>query len=193
MKRLTGLLLGIVLVVGMAGMASADTQGTVTLKVSCVIPLSILITQNEYNFGQVSARMSTISTDTITVSNNSQGRTEDYTINCDTATTNWNIKTSDPLDADEDMFSLQALFMSTQAGEGDFSGKTFLNEDEVDSQNMDIGFGTTDYTGDSVPAVAAGNRNIWFRLHTPGTITSESEQSISVTITANPSGTFGEE
>jgi hypothetical protein len=74
---------------------------------------------------------------------------------------------------------------SSQPSDGEFTGKAFLNTNAGDSQNMDIGFGTTDYTGDNVPAVAAGDRKIWFRLHTPGTTTTETEQSLSVTITAN--------
>ena len=187
MKKLIGVLLGIILVVGMAGMASAATSDSITLKISCVVTLSVDIDQDEYNFGDVAARTPEISTDTIAVTNNSGGLTEDYTINCSTYTANWNLKTSDPLDADEDLFSLQALLKSTQAIEGDYSGKTFFDTAGTD-QNMDIGFGTTAYTGDNVPADAV--RNIWFRLHTPGTTTTSDEQSLSVTITANGSGTF---
>jgi hypothetical protein len=188
MKKLTGILLGIVLVVGMAGIASAATSDSITLKISCVVTLSVDIDQDEYNFGDVAARTAEISTDTIAVTNNSGGLTEDYTINCSTATADWNLKTSDPLDTDEDLFSLQALLKSTQALEADYSGKTFFDTNAGTDQNMDIGFGTAAYTGDDVPADAV--RNIWFRLHTPGTTTSQTEQSLSVTITANGSGTF---
>ena len=188
MKKLIGILTGIVLVVGMAGIASAATSDSITLKISCVVTLSVDIDQEEYNFGDVSARTAEISTDTIAVTNNSGGLTEDYTINCSTSTADWNLKTSDPLDADEDLFSLQALLMATQAGEADYSGKTFFDTDAGTDQNMDIGFGTAAYIGDNVPADAV--RNIWFRLHTPGTTTTGNEQSLSVTITANGSGTF---
>ena len=188
MKKLIGILLGILLVVGMAGMASAATSDSITLKISCVVTLSVDISQDEYNFGNVAARTAAISTDTIAVTNNSGGLTEDYTINCSTSTADWNLKTSDPLDADEDLFSLQALLKATQAIEGDYSGKTFFDTNAGADQDMDIGFGTAAYTGDNVPADAV--RNIWFRLHTPGTTTSQSEQFLSVTITANGSGTF---
>ena len=188
MKKLIGILTGIVLAVGMAGIASAATSDSITLKISCVVTLSVDIDQEEYNFGDVAARTAEISTDTIAVTNNSGGLTEDYTINCSTSTADWNLKTSDPLDADEDLFSLQALLMATQAGEADYSGKTFFDTNAGTDQNMDIGFGTAAYIGDNVPADEV--RNIWFRLHTPGTTTSQSEQSLSVTITANGSGTF---
>jgi len=184
MKRLIGLLLGIVLVVGLAGMASAATSDSITLKVSCVVTLSVDIDQDEYNFGDVAARIATISTNTITVSNDSDGRLEDYTINCSTYTADWNLKTSDPLDADEDVFSLQALFWDGQATDANFSGKAFLDA-STDEQNMDLTFGDTAYTGDDVPATTAGDRKIWFRLHTPGITSTEAEQSLSVTITAN--------
>ena len=188
MKKLIGILTGIVLVVGMAGIASAATSDSITLKISCVVTLSVDIDQEEYNFGDVAARTAEISTDTIAVTNNSGGLTEDYTINCSTSTADWNLKTSDPLDADEDVFSLQALLKSAQAIEGDYSGKTFFDTNAGTDQNMDIGFGTAAYIGDNVPADEV--RNIWFRLHTPGTTTTGNEQSLSVTITANGSGTF---
>ena len=188
MKKLIGILTGIVLVVGMAGIASAATSDSITLKISCVVTLSVDIDQDEYNFGDVAARTAEISTDTIAVTNNSGGLTEDYTINCSTSTADWNLMTSDPADVDEDVFSLQALLKSAQAVEGDYSGKTFFDTSAGTDQDMDIGFGTAAYIGDDVPADAV--RNIWFRLHTPGTTTSQSEQSLSVTITANGSGTF---
>jgi len=188
MKKLIGILTGIILVVGMAGIASAATSDSITLKISCVVTLSVDIDQEEYNFGDVAARTAEISTDTIAVTNNSGGLTEDYTINCSTSTADWNLMTSDPADVDEDVFSLQALLMATQAGEGDYTGKTFFDTDAGTDQEMDIGFGTAAYIGDDVPADAV--RNIWFRLHTPGTTTTGDEQSLSVTITANGSGTF---
>jgi len=189
MKRLTGLLLGLVLVGVMAGLASAATSDSITLKVSCVISLSVDIDKDEYNFGNVAPRTATISTETIQVTNNSGGRTEDYTINCSTYTAAWNLMASDPADSDENKFSLKALLKSAQASESDFSTKAFLDTDSASQQNMtEADFGTTNYHGDDVIADAV--RNIWFRLHTPGTTTTESEQSFSVTITANISTTF---
>ena len=188
MKKLIGILTGIVLVVGMAGIASAATSDSITLKISCVVTLSVDIGQDEYNFGDVAARIPEISTDTIAVTNDSGGLTEDYTINCSTSTADWNLMTSDPADVDEDVFSLQALLKSAQAVEGDYGTKAFFDTDAGTDQDMDIDFGTAAYIGDDVPADAV--RNIWFRLHTPGTTTSQSEQSLSVTITANGSGTF---
>ena len=186
MKKLIGLLVGIVLVVGLAGLASAGTSDSITLKVACVVGLSVAIDKDEYNFGDVAPKIATISTETIQVTNDSGGRTEDYTINSSTSTQNWNIKAAgDPSDTEENLFSLQALLKSTQPSEGDFATKAFLNADAADSQNMTLaGFGTaTDYDGDNVPDDA--DMNIWFRLHTPGTTSTQDEQSFSVTITAN--------
>ena len=191
MKRLTGVLLGIVLVVGLAGMASAATSASITLKIKCVVTLSVDIDQAEYNFGDVAARTTAISTDTITVSNNSLGRTEDYTINCSTYTADWNLQTSDPANDEEDVFSLKALFKDTQAIDGDYGTKAFLDTGVASQQNMtEADFGTSGYDGDDVPAVTAGDRKIWFRLRTPGITTTEAEQSLSVTITANDASLF---
>jgi len=188
MKRLTGLLLGIVLVVGMAGLASAQSD-SITLKVSCVVGLSVAIDKTEYNFGDVAPRTATISTEAIVVNNDSGGRTEDYTIYSSTYTAAWNLMDSDPGDSDEDLFSLRAMFKSTQPIETDFPAGSFLDTDTGTDQDMtETDFGTAGYSGDDVPADEA--RNIWFRLKTPGTTTTEAEQSLSVTITANTSGSF---
>jgi len=189
MKRLIVVLSGIVLVMGMAGLADAATSDSITLKVSCVVGLSVAIDKAEYNFGNVAPKTATISTETIVVTNDSGGRTEDYTINCSTYTAAWNLKASDPLDTDEDLFSLKALLKTTQASEGDYTGKAFLDTDSASQQNMtEADFGTSGYSGNDVAADVV--RNIWFRLKTPGTTTTEAEQSLSVTITANGSGTF---
>lgn len=192
MKRLIGLLVGIVLVVGMAGLASAETSDSITLKVKCVTTLSVSISTGIYNFGSVAFHTPTISTETITVSNDSGSLIEDYTINCDTHTEVWNLQMIDPVADDEDVFSLKAMFKSGQATEGDFGDKAWLNTNAEDQQNMTLAlFGSeTDYSGDSVTPDANGNRKIWFRLYTPGYSSSTEEQSLSVTITANPGTTF---
>jgi len=65
-----------------------------------------------------------------------------------------------------------------------------LNTDAGDQQNMDIDFGTTGYSGDNVGDGV--DRNLWFRLHTPWSTTTETQQSFSVTITAVDAGTFTE-
>jgi len=191
MKRLIGLLTGIVLVVGLAGLASAATSDSITLKVTCVIGLSVDIPQDEYNFGDVAPRTPTISTEAIVVNNDSGGRTEDYQINSATSTASWNLITTDPASAaDEDVFSLKAMFKSTQPSGADFPAGSYLNTDAVDQQNMNINFGTAGYSGDNV--VDGADRNLWFRLHTPWSTTDTTEQSFSVTITAVDSGTFTE-
>lgn len=190
MKKLIGLLVGIVLVVGLAGLVSAGTSDSITLKVACVVGLSVAIDKTEYNFGQVAAKTATISTETIQVTNNSGGRTEDYTINSSTSTQNWNIKAAgDPSDTEENLFSLKALLKSSQPSDGEFTGKAFLNADAGDSQNMtEANFGTSGYDGDNVTDTTV--LNIWFRLHTPGTTTTQDEQTLSVTITANDASLF---
>jgi len=191
MKRLTVLLLGIVLVVVMAGMASAASSDSITLKVACVVGLSVAIDKDEYNFGDVAAQIPTISTEAIVVSNDSGGRTEDYQINSATCTAAWNLITSDPSGpSDENKFSLKAMFKTTQPSGTDFPAGSYLNTDAGDQQNMDINFGTTGYSGDNVGDGV--DRNLWFRLHTPWSTTTENQQQFSVTITAVDAGTFSE-
>jgi len=190
MKKLMGLLLGMVLVVGMAGLASAQSD-SITLKVACVVGLSVAIDKDEYNFGDVAAQIPTISTEAIVVSNDSGGRTEDYQINSATSTAAWNLIMSDPSGpSDENKFSLKAMFKTTQPIGTDFPAGSYLNTDAGNQQNMDINFGTTGYSGDNVGDGV--DRNLWFRLHTPWSTTTESQQSFSVTITAVDAGTFTE-
>ena len=185
MKRLIGLFLGIVLVVGMAGLASAQSD-SITLKVTCVIGLSVDIPKDEYNFGDVAPKTPTISTEAIVVSNNSGGRTEDYQINCSTYTAAWNLKATEPTDTDPDLFSLQAMFKTTQPSEADFPGGSFLDTGTAGAtsqQDMnDTDFGSVGYSGDDVDDGV--DRDLWFRLKTPGTTSDTTQQSFSVTITA---------
>ena len=189
MRKLTGLLLGIVLVVGIAGLASAAESASITLKVTCAPEISITISTDTYNFGSVAPNTATISTQTITVTNTSGSLTEDYTIMSDTYTAVWNLQMSDPGASDDDVFSLMVWFKDTQPGDSDFL--VFMDTDTATQQNMDTNFGSAGYNGDDVLPTAGNEvRNIWFRLHTPGITSTQEEQSLSVTITANPGTLF---
>jgi hypothetical protein len=169
------------------GTASAvQTSSSTVVKVACVSALSVSIDIPEYNFGNVAPGDVTISASSASVKNDSTGRIEDYTIECATYTANWEIDTDGTPGTDK--FSLQALFKNTTPAGGDFAGDDFFN-DTVSLQNMQQpAFGTVGYDGDNI--AKNGLRALWFRIHAPAETTTQSQQVITVTVTANDAATF---
>ena len=189
------LFITMLILVGVTGMAYAVQQSTSTVvKVTCAPGLSVSIDIPSYTFSSVDPATPEIATDSATVTNDSLGRTEDYTIDCDTYTTpstgsvNWNI------DADgtpgEDYFSLQVLLKATPPTAGEFAANDFL-DDVTSTQNMDDPAFCVDagsYDGDNIAKDT--QRVLWFRIHPPSNTTTQNEQQVTVTITAEDAGTF---
>ncbi len=170
-----------------AGVYAQTASTSTVIKVTCVVPLSVSIDIPEYDFGNMGPGATAISGTPAVVVNDSAGRIEDYRINASTWTGTWNIDADGTPGAES--FSLQALFASVQPGAGDFGSDDYLDEDAVNSQNMkQPAFGTSGYDGDNVSAGAA--RNLWFRMHTPSSTSVQTEQTITVTVTAVDAGTF---
>ena len=186
-KLVVGLM--VVGLIGLAGLANAQQASTSTvIKVTCAPALSVSVDIPEYDFGGMNPGATQISSSSATITNDSTGRTEDYTIDCSTYTADWAI------DADgtpgDDAFSLQALFMATPPSAGNFAANDFLDA-SGSSQNMDDPAFTVDassYDGDNIAKDT--QRVLWFRMHTPANTTSQSEQSVTVTITAVDASSF---
>lgn len=185
MKRL----LMVMICLGFAGVGVyGQTASTSTvIKVTCVVPLSVSIDIPEYDFGNMGPSATAISVTPAVVKNDSLGRIEDYRINSSTWTGAWNIDSDGSPGAES--FSLQALFASVQPAAADFGNDDYLDDDDVNSQNMKApAFGTVGYDGDNVNSGAT--RNLWFRMHTPSSTAVQSQQTITVTVTAVDAGTF---
>ena len=188
MKRLViGLM--VVGLIGMAGLANAQQASTSTVvKVTCAPALSVSVDIPEYDFVSMGTDESQISSSSATITNDSTGRTEDYTIDCSTYTADWDIVVSTSPGTDE--FGLQALFNATPPSSGDFAVNDCL-DDNASSQNMDDPAFTVDssgYDGDNITKDT--QRVLWFRMHTPSNTSSQSQQEVTVTITAVDASSF---
>jgi len=191
MRRIIGLLMSLLFVVGVVGLMYGADNDSITLKVTCAPALNVEITETEYDFGSLANNFATVSTYAITVTNNSGGRTEDYRIDSSTYTTpgNWQIVEADPVD---EQFALQAMLNTTQPEHVDFVAGDYLDTTAGgNGQDMDSTDFAGDEDGDDVSGSGGSNtRSLWFRLQTPDSAADTNEQSFTVTITAWDAGTF---
>jgi len=182
--------------VGLASKAWAATTDSMTVTVSVGGSLDILIDttgDKSYEFGIVGVGLTTVSTRTIRVRNDSASLTEDWQLNCSTFATSgtgvdWNITTSLP---SSNEFRMSAQLATAQPIPAD------ANWDYLDNltayQNMttaDFGTGAegANTNGDDVPA--SNTRDIWFKLETPSSSSDNDVKSITVTVQAASAGTF---
>jgi hypothetical protein len=150
------------------------------ITVTVGVGLSVDITGDPYDFGPMATSDTSVSSRAITVTNDSGGRTEDYQIK-GANTAAWTL--SDTVSPDN--FVLYALMNSVRPVGGDFGASDDLTTSD---QNMGNGAFTGDTDGDDV--ANAATRNLWFRLDTPSSTSSQAEQTITVTITAADAATF---
>lgn len=183
---------GVIAAAGLAGEARAANPASMTLKVTVNVALSVSLSDTQYDFGLMGANQVAVSTRAITVANDSNGRTEDFTIDGSTfmasGGANWNI--SGTTGAFADTFSLCAKLDSVAPSSGTFANGDCLDATAANQQNMDATHFAGDQNGNNV--TAAGTRSLWFRLGTPTTITGGSnvQQTATVTVTANDASTF---
>ena len=161
--------------------AEAANPDTMNITVTVATALSVDITGDPYEFGTIAASASTGSTRAITVTNDTGGRTEDFTINAANST-NWTLGASPGAET----FALFAMLNSVQPLDADFHA---TNDDLTAApQDMDATLFTGDQTGDDV--VDTGSRSLWFKLQTPTSTAFQTEQTIVVTVTAADASTF---
>ncbi len=186
MKRAMGLIIGLVLLLGMVSIAQAAT-GTqdIAVKVTVTAVLSVSVDRNEYNFGSHSTSVTTVSTQAITVTNDSTSAQESYQLNgTNSSPTNWTLASAPAMNT----FELRAVFNTAQPAEGDF---------DADVDDLATGSGvyctTAQFAVDGSPVAQQGInvdtsavRYLWFLMKTPTFISvgSATEQTSTVTITA---------
>ena len=190
MKRVMGLIIGLVLLLGMVSIAQAAT-GTqdIAVKVTVTAELSVSVNRNEYNFGAQSVGATTVSTQAITVTNDSTSAQESYQLNgTNTSPSNWTLASAPALNTLE----LRAVFEGT-------SDSDQPSESDFHASNDDLATGsgvyctTAQFAVDGSPVAEKGidvntsdPRYLWFLLKTPTSVSvgSGSEQTSTVTITA---------
>jgi uncharacterized membrane protein len=167
---------------------SAAQSDSMLVKVTIAASLSVSINAAEYDFGNMSPGAVSISVTSATITNDSAGIIEDYTIDCSTYTAAWTIDPDGNPGADQ--FSLQALFKESLPTASDFGSSDYLNDSDAQQNMLDPDF-TVDYSGYDGNNVSKDvQRSLWFRMHAPSETTTTTEQSVTVTVTAENSSTF---
>lgn len=138
-----------------------------------------------YDFGSISMSSAVVSTATIQVANTG------------TVASNWSLRAATTTSGSpwtltrdsqaQDVVRLSAAFQATQPSSTTFSADLGFEDRMITTEALATG--TTFsidgiYTGAGVPV--SGTRNVWFMLETPPVTSTVNQQSIQVTVTANP-------
>ncbi len=179
MKRLLGLLVGLVAVAGIIGLAYGGVTDSIDIKVTLASDVQVDITETEYNFGILPGGETSVSGTGATVTNTSSSNREDYQLNLANPGVWTAITTGSPGD---DEYMLMAQFSdSTPASwaSADHALSTSATDCSLDK------FGNTVYaqSGLDVP-LSAPTRYLWFRITMPLSSAEVTERTIPVTVTA---------
>jgi len=179
MKRLSGILVGLVAVVGIIGLAYGGTTDSIEVKVTLATDIDVNITQTEYNFTTLEGGETSVSGIPATVTNTSSSNREDWQLELDNST-NWTAITDGT--PGEDEFMLMAQFSNSVPGSWT-SANHALDTLAADCSLSKFGNGTYGECGLDVPK--SGARSMWFRITMPSYSTYVSEETIPVTVTAS--------
>jgi hypothetical protein len=141
--------------------------------------LSVSISTDTYAFGTIECATSTVSGNTISVTNDGNV-TETYSIKC-SSTTKWT-----PQDTpDQDKFTLQSAFHSSEPANNDLIWKAddILNESLKPCTTAVFSIDGTEH-GKNVPPFDGNIKKLWFRLKTPLSTSTTDQQTITITISA---------
>ena len=184
MKKALIVIIGMLLLAGVSSVALAGVSDTIGVKVTVTANVSVIIVETEYQFGTLSANATSVSTAAVTVTNDSDGYTEDYKMNA-TDTTSWTLAAGPA----EDTFCLAAQFSTSRPtdADGSWTSDDLTTSDQNCSATV-FGNGTAGEAGINIPANAGAgsDRSLWFRIKTPSTVKTGAgvEQVSTVTVTA---------
>lgn len=176
----------------LAGTAFAANPASMTLKVTVNVGLSVALSASSYDFGLINAGAVVVSSNGVTVTNDSGGRTEDYTVDASTymasGGASWTISGSSTAAAN--VFALCARLNSVQPSSSTFANGDCLDQTAGNQQNMDASHFAGDQNGNNVPAAAT--RSLWFLFAAPTSISGGGnvQQTMTLTVTANDSSLF---
>jgi len=147
------------------------------------VVLSVYLSTDTYNFYDVPVGQSTHTISVITVTNNGTVY-ENYGISCATTTpgSDWTPGVTGESPA-YNKFILKSVFHETECGPWDFDTWDTVEEDIKWSQTTSTFTADDVYTGVNAD-IKDDDRNIWFRLEMPTSISTGEQQKITVTITA---------
>jgi len=142
--------------------------------------LSVSISTDTYNFGEFYASTITVSSGNITVINDGNVK-ETYSIKCSSFTTHWLLKDA----PGNDEFTVQAAFHSTKPDNDDI----YWKDDDILTKDLQpcttaVFSINNSQSGKNVLPFTSNIRDIWFRLKTPLSTSTTTQQDITVTISA---------
>ena len=180
MKRLLGLLVGLVAVAGVIGLAYGGSQDTINIKVTLATDINVNITEAEFNFGVLPGGETSVHGTGATVTNTSTSNREDYQLNLANPGVWTAITTGTPGD---DEYMLMAQFSDSTPSSW-ASADHALDVGAVDCSVAKFGNGTYGECGLDVP-LSAPTRYLWFRITMPLSSAEVNERTIPVTVTAS--------
>ena len=180
MKRLLGILVGLVAVAGIIGLAYGGATDSLDIKVTLASNIEVNIQDTEFNFKTLVGGQTSVSWSAVTVENTSTSNREDWALKLDDGSSDWTAITLGT--PGEDEFLLMAQF-GTSAGAWSSTNHSLTTTNRDCSVNVYFGNGTYAECGLDVPKAAT--RSLWFRITMPEYSIYVSEQTIPVTVTAS--------
>ncbi len=177
MKKFLAGILTMLLFLGFAVCVEADQTDSVAVKVTILSSISVDITETEVVLASVSTGGTTASTTEVTVTNTGSGIDETYSLNL-IDPTDWTASQTAP---DAEVYVLNAAFNSDGTLTWDETNHALSTTSVVCTSSQFAG----DQTGVSVPYNEV--RKLWFQFQAPTATSVTTQQSITVTITAQVS------
>jgi hypothetical protein len=168
--------------------AHAVNPGYIDIKVSISATKSLSIGTTNYNYGTLGIGVSSVSASAIVVTNDSGGYIEDYSLqgaNADIVGGGdvWNLAAS--TSAANDDYALAAQFGTARPNDVDADWANDALTTGAQNCTDDDTFGNTT-AGQSCfqvsPLTGSRNRNLWFRIKTPGAVNNLSQHLAVVTL-----------
>jgi hypothetical protein len=161
--------------------AQAASSENLDIKVSVAAGKSISLSTGVYNFGALSANVSSVSAVAVEVTNASTGLIETYTIQGASATaaggTDWVLSTS----TGTNQYALAAQFSATRPADDDAQWSSdHLQFTPRTCSATDLGNGTEAESGYQVNPGEV--RYLWFRIKTPGIVSDMLEHKATLTL-----------
>jgi hypothetical protein len=168
--------------------ASAANPGTIDIKVSIAATKSLSIGTTNFNYGTLGIGVSSVSATAIVVTNDSGGYIESYTLqgaNADIVGGGdvWNLAASTSSASDD--YALAAQFSTARPNDvdGDWNADSLTTSAQNCMDHDTFGNTTVGQSCFEVsPLSGSHNRNLWFRIKTPGAVLNLSQHQTTVTL-----------
>ena len=163
--------------------AKAVTSQVLDIHVSINATKSLSVGTTFYNYGALAVNTSSVSATALVVTNNSSGLIETYRMVAGNATsdaggTNWTLAAST---GSADQYAIDAIFATTAPTNVDANWSSdALSAVVTTCSATQFGNGTLAEAGASVNPSAT--RNLWFRIHTPTTLSDTGAHTAQVTL-----------